>query len=270
MNFWKNKIAMVTGGSQGLGWEIARELAKQQACVVLVARTEETLRTAAASLMQATGREVGLQVADVSDPGQAAEAVQAIVSAWGGIDVLVNVVGVSLRTKLVETIPETFRSQMNVNFFTAVNCTQAALPTLMARRGRVINIASLAAKTPWPLVGPYVTSKAALAAYSNQLRFEVPELGSVLLVCPGPIRRSDAGKRYLDSAIELGEAAAQPGAGVRLSGLDPRRLAEDILRASARGKRELIRPRKAKLLFLADHFSARLGDWLRRKFNKNR
>jgi uncharacterized protein len=269
MSFWKNKIVVVVGGSQGLGREIARELAAQSAVVILVARTEETLRSAAAAIREETGCEVSWRIADVTDAQQAAQAISSIVNERGGIDVLVNVVGVSLRTKLAETTPETFKAQMNLNFFTAVNCIQAALPTLISRRGCVINIASLAAKTPWPLVGPYVTSKAALAAYSDQLRFEIPELRTVLLVCPGPIRRSDAGTRYEESASGLGQAATAPGAGVRLSGLDPRKLACEILNAAARGKRELIRPWRAKLLFWADHFSPRFADWLRRRFNKN-
>ncbi len=270
MDFWKNKIAVVTGGSKGLGREIARALAAAGARVILVARNEADLQEAADAISASTGQAVDFHSADVTDPSAAAHVIEAVVNEYGGIDVLVNVVGASLRTKLVETSPETFRRQMAINFESAVNCTQAALKGLIARRGRVINVASLAAKTPWPLVGPYVTSKAALAAYTNQLRFEIPELGGVLLVCPGPIRRADSGERYRESAAALGEGAQAPGAGVKLSGLDPDELARRVLQASAAGKRELVLPRKAQWLFFVDAFSPRLGDWLRRRFNRHR
>ncbi len=270
MDFWKNKIAVVTGGSKGLGREIARALAAVGARVILVARDDVALRVAADEIRASTGQTVDVRSADVTDPQAAANIMQTVLSEYGGIDVLVNVVGASLRTKLVDTRPETFREQMAINFESAVNCTQAALKSLIARRGRIVNVASLAAKTPWPLVGPYVTSKAALAAYTNQLRFEIPELGGVLLVCPGPIRRADSGVRYRDSAATLGEEAQTPGAGVKLSGLAPDELARRILKASAAGTRELILPGKARWLFFVDAFSPGLGDWLRRRFNRHR
>jgi NAD(P)-dependent dehydrogenase (short-subunit alcohol dehydrogenase family) len=162
--------------------------------------------------------------------------------------------------------PELFQEQMVLNFFTAVNTTQAALPSLLAARGRIVNIASLAARTPWRWVAPYVTSKAALAAYTDQLRFELPELNSVTLVCPGPLIRADAGERYNAQAGDLQEAARRPAAGAKLSGIDPDVLARRILQATAQGRRELIVPAKAAWLFALSAWSPSLGDWLRRRF----
>ena len=269
MSFWKNKVVVVTGGSKGLGLEVARQLVFAEARVFLIARNAEQLEKAANELAVGASSRPQVVVADLVNSEQASAAIRSIVHETQRIDVLFNVVGASIRCQLSETTPEIFRQQMDINFFSAVNCTQAALSSLRQSQGRIVNIASLAAKTPWPLVGPYVTSKAALAAYTDQLRLEVKELSSVLLVCPGPILRDDAGSRYQTQTTGLNAAANQPGAGAKLKGLDPKLLARKIVNATAQGKRELVVPWKVTLLFKIAAIFPRLGDWLRKKFNSS-
>jgi hypothetical protein len=87
----------------------------------------------------------------------------------------------------------------------------------------------------------------------------------VLLVCPGPIARDDAGERYAEQAAGLSEEARRPGGGVKVGAIDPRRLCDRILKACERRELELVVPAKARLLFGLTQFSARLGDWLVRK-----
>ena len=82
----------------------------------------------------------------------------------------------------------------------------------------------------------------------------------VLLVCPGPIARSDAGVRYEDTDVP--EAARKPGGGVRLRGIEPRKLVSRILVACEKRDVELVVPGKAKLLFAISQLSPKLGDWL--------
>jgi uncharacterized protein len=269
MSFWKNKVVVVTGGSKGLGLEIARQLVAAESRVFLIARDAELLNKVANELAVGATFRPQVVVADLVNSEQASAALQSIVQEAQQIDVLFNVVGESIRCRLSEATPEIFRQQMDVNFFSAVNCTQAALNSLRQSQGRIVNIASLAAKTPWPLVGPYVTSKAALAAYTDQLRLEIKELSTVLLVCPGPILRDDAGTRYKSQTTGLNSVANQPGAGAKLKGLNPQSLAKMIINATVQGKRELIIPWRAGVLFKIAAIFPRLGDWLRKKFNSN-
>ncbi len=259
--FWKSKTVVITGGTKGLGLVLTRELVAAGANVFVIARNAAVWDSLAEELAPAR-----FIAADVTDMGSARLAIEKVAELAGGIDWLINNVGASTRVEMVSASSELFWDQMRVNFLSTVNCTQSALPYLLPRRGGVINIASLAAKTPWPWMGPYVASKAAVAAYTDQLRFEVTELSTVLLVCPGPIARADAGVRYQREMDALPAVAHRPGAGAKIKGLQPLPLAHAILKAAAAGKRELVLPAKAKWLFRIAVFSPTVGDWLRKRF----
>jgi len=156
---------------------------------------------------------------------------------------------------------------MENNFFTAVRCSIAAMPHLEKSSGSIVNIGSLAAKTAWRNIAPYVTSKHALSGFAHQLRLESPDNVHCLFVCPGPIRRDDSRERYQEQAKGLDESAAAPGAGVKISGLDPDSLARKIVVAVEKRKSELVVPAKSRILFSILQLSPRLGDWLLRKFS---
>jgi short-subunit dehydrogenase len=105
-----------------------------------------------------------------------------------------------------------------------------------------------------------------VAAFSQQLRLELSEQGlHVLLVCPGPIRRDDAGIRYEQATGDVPESARRPGGGVKLKGIDPHWLARRILLACERRSPELVVPASARLLFAIAQLWPRLGDWAVRK-----
>jgi short-subunit dehydrogenase len=121
----------------------------------------------------------------------------------------------------------------------------------------------LAAKSASKYLGAYPASKFPVAAYSQQLRYELHPLGvHVLLVCPGPIAREDAGSRYDDQANNLPESARKPGGGVKLKGIPPERLVAKILRYCECRKPELVMPAKARLLFAISQLSPTWGDWI--------
>jgi short-subunit dehydrogenase len=204
--------------------------------------------------------------ADVTQAGDLERAVEATVRQFGGIDVLVNCAGRSTRGAVAETTVEDFEAAWQINFLSAVSGTRAALPHLLKSRGSVVLIGSLASKSASRFLGAYPASKFPLVAYAQQLRLELGPQGlHTLLVCPGPIRRDETENRYSAQAAGLPASAAQPGGGVKLKGLDPDRLAEQIVRGCERRKIELISPGKARLLFAIAALSPRLGDWLVRK-----
>jgi short-subunit dehydrogenase len=262
MSVWRNQIALITGASSGLGLAIARAFSQAGATVIISSRDEGRLRQAAESL-PTDGRPCDWLVADVTRQDQVQALIEQAHAKHGRLDVLVNCAGRSTRGEIAATTADQFAELLDVNFLSAVRCTQAALPHLVERRGHVVNIGSLAAKTASPYLGAYPASKFPLAAYSQQLRLELGPQGlHVLLVCPGPIRRVDAGQRYDQHAEVVPAEALQPGGGVKMKGIDPDWLARRIVRACERRQPELIVPSYVRLLLGLAAFSPRLGDWL--------
>ena len=200
---------------------------------------------------------------DVTRQADVERLVSTVVGEQGRLDLLVNCAGRSSRGAIVETTAEQFQELLELNFLAAVRTTQAALPHLLKARGHVVQIGSLAAKTASPHLGAYPASKFPLAAYCQQLRLELGPQGlHVLLVCPGPLRRDDAGTRYDAASANLPDSARKPGGGVKLKGIDPDWLARRILTACERRKAELIVPGKARLLFAISQLWPSLGDWI--------
>lgn len=260
MSYWMDKVAIVTGGSRGLGLAIARALVAEKAKVFAVARDSARLAAAAEA--------IGAQAiaADVTRQEDVERIVSTVAGEQGRLDLLVNCAGRSSRGAIAETTAEQFRELLELNFLAAVRTTQAALPHLLPSRGSVVQIASLAAKTGSPHLGAYPASKFPLAAYCQQLRLELGPQGlHALLVCPGPIRRGDAGSRYDAAATSLPDSARQPGGGVKLKGIDPDWLARRILVACERRQPELIVPARARLLFAISQLWPSLGDWIVKK-----
>ena len=263
---WTDKVVVVTGGSSGLGRAIAAEFAEAGAKVVCLARDEQKLAQTAQDLSQ-SGATVNGVVADVTDDQSVAAAVAEIKNQHGQIDVWINNVGRSLRISLQDARVDDFQQLIEINFLSAVRCSLAALPELDRTSGHLVNIGSLASKTGWPLVAPYSVSKHALAAYHHQLRLEGPRSIHYLFVCPGPIRRSDAGSRYADQTSKLPEEASKPGAGVKLKGIPPQEIAQQIRAACERRKADLVIPGKARIAFALAQLSPRLGDYLLKRFS---
>lgn len=264
---WKNKVVVVTGGSEGLGKTIGCEFAARGAQTVLLARNEAKL-TAAVESARSSGLDVDYVVADVTQDSEIESALQQIIEKHQRIDVWINNVGKSTRIRFEDCGVEEYKSLIEINFYSAVRCTLAVLDHLSASSGQVINIGSLASKTGWPNVAPYSASKHALSAFCHQMRLEGPANVNCLHVCTGPIRRADAGARYQEQAATMDKVAAQPGAGVKLKGIDPQWLAAKIVRSCEKRKSELVVPRYSRVLFAISQLSPALGDFLLRRSSK--
>jgi NAD(P)-dependent dehydrogenase (short-subunit alcohol dehydrogenase family) len=213
--------------------------------VGLAARDADQLGSAATSL-----GECRHWPCDVTNDQQVVELFARVVADWQGLDVLVNAVGKSDRRLGMSCSPADFQAAWETNFLSLVRCTRAALPLLEPARGSIVNVASLAARLAVANMGPYPVTKFAVAAYCQQLRYELRQQRSgvhVLLVCPGPVRRADAGTRYAANE-NLPPRAMLPGAGVRLPGIDPDRLAGMIVRACERRRPELVVPGRIRWL----------------------
>jgi uncharacterized protein len=260
MNYWQNKSALITGASAGLGRELAAALATRGARLTMVARDLGRLEKTADELGLPAERR-HLVAADVCLAGTGEEVVRAAIGHWGELDLVAHCAGKSMRGLALDTSRAEYEELLAVNFLAAVDLARASAAELAQRRGHLVLIGSLASKVAPKFLGAYPASKFALAAFAQQMRLEHGPQGlHTLLVCPGPLARDDAGERY--NSADLPAAAQRPGGGARTKLIDPKWLAEEILRACESRRAELIVPAKAKLLFTLGAMSARWGDWL--------
>lgn len=260
---WQNKTVLVTGGSTGLGKAIAEAFAQCGARVAITARRPEPLALAEEELRQAGGEVLAIQ-ADVTQQSDVDRMVRQTVERFGGLDVLVNNAGRSSRGGVLETPPEEFRELMELNLIATVRCTRAAAPYLLAAGGHVVNISSLGGKSAARFLGAYNASKFALTAYTQQLRLELSRL-HVLLVCPGPLARSEVRTYGAEQMANLPESARQPGGGVKTRLIEPEWLARRIVQACERRELELVVPAKARILFAIMQLFPGVGDYLIKK-----
>lgn len=272
---WSDKVVVVTGASEGLGFSVAEAFARRGTKLMLAARRIPLLEQAKSRLGELLRRrdvDTHIVPTDVTRPDQVAALVAATLAEFGRIDVWANCAGKSDRGRAMDCTPERYREFLELNFLAVVECSRAAVPHLLASRGSLVNIGSLAAKTASPFMGAYAPSKHALAAYTQQLRLEHdPALLHVLFVCPGPIARDEPRCEPIGADAQVPESARAPGGGVKLRLTRPDQIANDIVWACERRRTiELVYPRRARLLFAIQQLSARGGDWVvRRKTSAN-
>lgn len=262
MSYWPSKICVVTGGSRGLGRAIAGALADAGASVVVSARGQTDLGRAVKEMAD-RGADVHAVCADVRHNSDVQRLMATTVDRFGRIDLLAHCTGRSARGRIEDVDVDVFREMFEDNFLAAVRATRAALPHLLKSRGHLIHVGSLASKVAARYLAAYPAGKHALAAYAQQLRLELGPAGlHVLLVCPGPIARSDGDRRYTEAARHLPPAATRPGAGARVRAIDPVWLAGRVRRATERRQPELIVPGRARVLFALSALFPRWGDRL--------
>lgn len=186
-------VTLVTGGSDGIGAEIARQIAATQgadAGLVLAARTADKLEAVAAEC-RAHGAQVLCVVTDVAVEAQCRSLVEQAVAHFGRLDTLVNnagVVGYALFEDVAAPDLHWYEDLMRVNFWGAVWCTHGALPHLKASRGRIAVVSSLSGLLGVPGRTAYAASKFALTGFFEALRAELKRSGvSVTIAYPGTV-----------------------------------------------------------------------------------
>ena len=180
-------FAIVTGGSSGIGRALAGRLVGRGMAVELWARGEERLEAAAVAL-RAAGGDVRTRVCDVASDEDVAAAAAETVAAGRGVDLLVANAGVPGRVSVLEADVEAARRVLDVNYLGVVRVTHALWPAVVAARGRIVTICSVAGTVAAPQSAPYNASKHAALAWSRALAAAAPRHGvRVLTVNPGPV-----------------------------------------------------------------------------------
>ncbi len=229
------RTVVITGGAGGIGRALARSFGEAGAKIVLLDLPSSPLEEAADSL-RAQGIETLGHACDITDVDQVERAMGVVREAFESIDVLINNAGIVHRSAFSETRPEVFRRVMEVNLFGALHCTQACLPDLLASRGLIIAVSSIAGLAPLYGRSGYAASKHAMHGLFESLGAELAGRGvDVLMVCPS----------FVESGLEAstlggdGRRVTRPRSKVGRLG-NPDDVATEVLKAARRGKTRLV------------------------------
>lgn len=255
-------VAIVTGGSRGLGLQIARELAKEGCRLVICARDEAELARVREELERET--EVLTLVCDVRDRTQVEYAVTAATARFGQVDIVINNAGIIQVSPAENLTIADYEDVLATNFWGTVYFTYAVLPQMLARQaGRIVNITSFGGKVPFPHMTSYVAAKHAAVGFTLSMGAELANRGiTVTNIAPLILRtgshlhaqfKGDQEDEYQWFAL----GASTPGTSTTVE-----RTAREVVTALKRGQRERMIPISANFLVrlynLTPAFGARL------------
>lgn len=240
---FSGKVVAITGASEGIGAELARQISAAGVSLALCARNQRKLEPVAAEC-RARGAQAFVVRCDVSAEGECKAFIDKTASNFGGIDILVNNAGVSGHAKFEEVTDFTWYEQMmKVNYFGSLWCTRYALPHLKARRGQLVAVSSLAGKTGVPGRTAYSPTKAAQALFFEALRLELRDSGvDVTVVYPGVVATDIRLHGYGADGKPAGKSGLKEGGAMPVE-----ECARQIAEAIAARKRELVMTRLARV-----------------------
>jgi NAD(P)-dependent dehydrogenase (short-subunit alcohol dehydrogenase family) len=189
-----NKVAIVTGGTRGIGFAIARSLRQQGAAVAITGTDEGRVAAAAQELRAGDGHVLGVR-ADVRRHEDVQALFERVAASFGGVDILINNAGVGAFRPVADMSVEEWHRTIETNLTGVFYCCHAALPVMKQRGGGwIINISSLASKNAFVNGAAYCASKSALNAFSEALMQEVRYDGvRVAYVLPGSVNTGFGG-----------------------------------------------------------------------------
>ncbi len=242
-----SQVVAITGAAGGIGAALAHCYAREGARLVLLDLDGDAVERLAEVLVGA-GVEVLSMPCDVTDLDACNAAVARIEVQFGRLDVLVNNAGITHFGAFENTDIEVLRRVMDVNLFGSINMTKAALAPLLASRGQVIAISSVAGFCPLPLRAGYAASKHAMRGFFDTLRCEVQSRGlKVMIACPFFVE-SDIARNALSGD---GRGRAPEVEASRLKGMvTAEHAAREIVRGAKAGRRFLPVARGAKLAWV--------------------
>jgi NAD(P)-dependent dehydrogenase (short-subunit alcohol dehydrogenase family) len=240
--FLSDKHAVVTGAGGGLGRALCHELVRLGARVSALDIDEAAVRDLVTS--DVSGRLSGRSL-DITDEDGCTRVFEQLREEWGPIDLIVNNAGITHFSLVEDVSLKTIEQVMSVNFSGAVNCTKAALPDVLDRRGQVVVLSSVAGFAPLFGRCAYSASKHALHGFFETLRCEVRDRGvNVLMICPSFIDT----QRDRPGATSPYVGAARPGSARATVGavMSPEEAAREIVGAIAKRREQLLVGRIAK------------------------
>jgi 3-oxoacyl-[acyl-carrier protein] reductase len=203
----KDKVAIITGGSIGIGKAIAIAYAKEGANLLLTSRTKSALEATKREIAKITDTNVKIFPADVSDPQIVHKLVEFTLNKFNTIDILVNSAGIYGPIGLITDIDHAkWLETMKINLFGTFLCMQAVLPTMIKnKKGKIINMSGGGGAAPFPRFSAYGISKAGVIRLTETIASEFKNYNiDINAIAPGAVNT-----RLLDQALAAGEAAGK-------------------------------------------------------------
>jgi NAD(P)-dependent dehydrogenase (short-subunit alcohol dehydrogenase family) len=206
------RVALVTGGTQGIGKACAIKLAQEGAHVVIAARGKELLDSVAAEIRTAGGKVTAVQ-ADVSKDADCARIINETVTAFGRIDILVNNAGTSATGEFESVTDETWQADFDLKLFAAIRLSRLAIPFMKQNNwGRIINVTNIGAKQPAAKSMPTTVTRAAGLAMTKALSREfAPNNILVNSVCIGLIKAGQHERKAAKAGISVDQLYENQG-----------------------------------------------------------
>lgn len=186
----KGKVALVTGASSGIGAAIARKLAMEGVIVGLAARRKDRLDALVTEITETGGNAIALPT-DVTDLASCKVAANALITQFGRIDILVNNAGLMPLSSVDSLKMDEWQRMVDVNLSGVLNATGAVLPQMIAQHsGHIFNMSSIAGRKVFAGLAVYCATKAAVAAFSDELRMEIGPKYAIRVTCiqPGAVK----------------------------------------------------------------------------------
>jgi short-subunit dehydrogenase len=248
-NYYVHKVIWITGASSGIGAELARQLARKGAKLILSARDQQKLAALAETLENHSSHLV--LPLDLGKNGHELTYVEQIIAKYGRIDILINNGGVSQRASALETSMEVNRQLMEVNFFGNIALAKAVLPIFRKQgSGQFLVVSSIAGKFGFHLRSIYSASKAALVGYYESLAMEEESHGiKVTLAFPGKINTPISKSALTAEGTAHGQMDSNQAGGMPVD-----ECVAQLLKALAQQKREVLIGRKELLAVYLKRF----------------
>jgi NAD(P)-dependent dehydrogenase (short-subunit alcohol dehydrogenase family) len=236
----REKVAVITGGSRGLGLVLARHICAEGGSVALIARDPEELARAKADLAPRGGAVLTIEC-DLLDTAQIGAAVRQIIDRFGKIDILINNAGIIEVGPLEHMAREDFERAMQLHFWAPFELISQIVPEMRIwGGGRIVNISSIGGKVAVPHLAPYSASKFALTGFSDAIRAELARDNvHVTTVAPGMMRTGSHVNAKFKGKHDIEFAWFAASAGAPLISMNADRAARKILAACRRGQPSL-------------------------------
>ncbi len=258
-SYFRDKVVIVTGGTDGIGKALVDELLQAGAKVATCGRDHDKLYR-----LQSTYPSSFLHtmVADVSSENDCRRFIETTLKVFGAIDILINNAGISMRALLKDVSTEVMRKVMDINFFGAVYCTKYALPAIVERKGTIVGITSIAGYRGLPGRSAYSASKYALQGWLESVRTELlNDDVHVMWVSPGYTSSNIRNAALNKDAESHGETPFDES---KL--MSAEECARRILKAVQKKRRTLVMTFMGKQTVFVNKFFPRLADRLTYKF----
>ncbi|MEO5890561.1 MAG: SDR family oxidoreductase [Ferruginibacter sp.] len=258
-DFFLNKVVAITGGSEGIGKALIDALIPMGAKIATCGRNQDKLYNLQ---VQYSNHMLHTIVADVSRYDDCRNFINSTIETYGGIDILINNAGISMRALLQDAEVDVIRKVMDINFFGTVYCTKLALNSIIERKGTIAGVSSIAGYRGLPGRSGYSASKFAVNGWLESVRTELLGTGvNVMWVCPG-FTRSNIRNAALNSK---GYAQGESPLNERdlMSSQD---CANHIIRAIEKKKRTLVLSFSGKQTVFMNKFFPSLTDRIVKRF----